>query len=141
MIFFSVNNLLDGSLTISRVVWLIASLSRNNLDPIINNILRETLIKLLSGGRAASVVKLLHNNIFRTTSSKSYSTVTSRERYLRAKEGLHNLLPWWCFGFRRKWQKMMDALLDPLQSAPLNKHLAYMLLDQIVANLYPEVSD
>ncbi|XP_043278854.1 sorting nexin-14-like isoform X2 [Venturia canescens] len=137
----AVESMFDGSYTISRIIWLIASLSRSSLDPVLNTFLRETLIKLLSDGRAASVVKLLHNTIFGSRIAKSSNVGKSREeRHERAKEGLHNLMPWWCFGFRRRWCRLMDSLLDPLQSPSLNKHLAYTLLDQIIANLYPEIS-
>ncbi|CAG5101241.1 Protein of unknown function [Cotesia congregata] len=73
---------------------------------------------------------------------KNLSTIIQDdEKYLGAKEGLHNLLPKWFFVLRNdSWCELMDSLLDPLQNAPLNKHLAYVLIDQIVLTLFPELS-
>ncbi|KAK0097139.1 hypothetical protein PV326_003144 [Microctonus aethiopoides] len=137
----AVENLLHVSPSTSTIIWLIASLSRPCVDPISNKFLHATLEKLLSDGRASMVVKLLHNVMFDTRNSNKSPTTNDEERYKSAKEGLYSLLPWWCFGIRTHyWHKMMDALLNPLQNAPLNKHLAYLLVDQVVATLFPEIS-
>lgn len=135
--------MLNVSSSISTCVWLAASLLRLNLDPFCSKYLDKTLAKLLSGGRAAMVIKLLHNVMFGSKSTrKNLSTmIQDDEKYLGAKEGLHNLLPKWFFVVRNdSWCKLMDSLLDPLQNAPLNKHLAYVLIDQIVLTLFPELS-
>ncbi|XP_015608100.1 sorting nexin-14 isoform X2 [Cephus cinctus] len=138
----ALESLLDTSHSVCRVSWLVASLSRNNLDPVVNRLLENTLVKLLSGGRAAIVVKLLHSNICGTKSNKKDVMVhiKNKDKYKNAKEGLYSLLPWWFVGLHSTWFKLMDSLLEPLQNAPLNKHLAYMLLDQLLANLFPELT-
>ncbi|CAD6221169.1 GSCOCG00005067001-RA-CDS [Cotesia congregata] len=139
----AVDSLLNVSSSISTCVWLAASLLHLNLDPFCSKYLDKTLAKLLSGGRAAMVIKLLHNVMFGSKSTrKNLSTIIQDdEKYLGAKEGLHNLLPKWFFVLRNdSWCELMDSLLDPLQNAPLNKHLAYVLIDQIVLTLFPELS-
>lgn len=133
-------SLLDVSSSTTTLIWLIASLSRPTLDPICSKFLDETLTKLLSGGRAALVVKLLHNTMFGTKKT-SVSIFRDEERFNSAREGLYSLLPWWMIGIRTNyWCKLMDALLDPLQNASLNKHLAYVLVDQVVTVLFPELT-
>ena len=97
------------------------------------------IVKLLSGGRAAVVVKLLHSIIFDKEYKNSSSKVKPDGHYNSAKSGLYNLLPWWLFGIHSKWCKLMDSLLEPIQSASFNKHLAYMLVDQLLVNLFPEL--
>ncbi|XP_034949183.1 sorting nexin-14-like [Chelonus insularis] len=140
----AVDSLLNVSPSLSTILWLTASLSSSNIDPICNKFLDDTLAKLLSGGRAAIVVKLLHNTIFNSKVSKRPPSpvVKDEERYKSAKEGLYSICPKWLIGIRtRYWTKMMDSLLDPLQNAPLNKHLAYMLVDQLIVSLFPELSN
>ncbi|XP_015120407.1 sorting nexin-14 [Diachasma alloeum] len=138
----AVENLLDVSGLVSQFTWLIASLTRPSLDSICNKFMDQILTKLLSGGRAAIVVKLLHNAMFEAKSSTDVNASVARaQRYTSAREGLHSLLPWWCFRLRTNyWCRLMDALLEPLQNAFLNKHLAYVLVDQVLATLFPEIS-
>lgn len=109
------------------------------LDPVINKQFHNVLVKLLSGGRAALVVKLLQSVIFDPKKESSGVTLTGFERYSRARSGLHSILPWWFVGAYSQWCKLMDSLLDPLQNPSLNKHLAYVLLDQLLINLFPEL--
>lgn len=103
-------------------------------------------MKLLSGGRAAIVVKLLHAKLFNdecleeNAIGSSLTESQEQQLYETAREGLHSILPWWCFGLRGTWIKTMDSLIEPLQSPALNKHLAYLLLDQLVLDIFPEVS-
>ncbi|XP_008560799.1 sorting nexin-14 [Microplitis demolitor] len=139
----AVDSLLNAPPTISTFIWLAASLSRLNLDPICNKYLDKTLTKLLSGGRAAMVIKLLHNVMFGSKPTRNNVSTVSHEdeKYSSAKEGLYNLLPKWLLYLRNDyWCKLMDSLLDPLQNAPLNKHLVYFLIDHIVLTLFPELS-
>lgn len=103
-----------------------------------NTLFYNMLVKLLSGGRAAIVVKLLHAKIIGDY-MKDFSS-QGRDYYDIAKEGLHSLLPWWLMEFCKPWNKLMDSLLDPLQNAPFNKHLAYFLLDHLLVNLFPELT-
>lgn len=143
MLLFSVETLLEVGPLVSQFTWLLASVTRQSLDSITNEFLTRTLTKLLSGGRAAMVVKLLHNAMFEseTSTEGDPSRVTPEERYASAREGLHSLLPWWFFGLRNNyWCRLMDSLLDPLQNAFLNKHLAYVLVDQVLVTLFPEIS-
>lgn len=93
----------------------------------------------MSGGRAALVVKLLQESIFEDIEDREFKNIKSEEIYKGAREGLHNLLPWWLSNLHHKWCELMDALLDPLQNAALNKHLAYELVDQLLITLFPEL--
>ncbi|XP_011314371.1 sorting nexin-14 [Fopius arisanus] len=137
----AVENLLGVSGLVSQCTWLLASLARSSLDSVCNKFMNRILMKLLSGGRAAVVVKLLHNAMFEEKSSIDVNPSSRAERYKSAKEGLHSLLPWWCFGLHTNyWCKLMDALLEPLQNPFLNKHLAYVLVDQVLVTLFPEIS-
>lgn len=124
----------------SRFFWIFGFLSRERLDPVVNRMFRNMLVKLLSGGRAAIVVKLLHAKIVGDKSYMKDFSSQGRDYYDTAKEGLHSLLPWWLMGFSKPWCKLMDSLLDPLQNAPFNKHLAYFLLDHLLLNLFPELT-
>ncbi|XP_012271513.1 sorting nexin-14 isoform X2 [Orussus abietinus] len=136
------DTLLNVSPPVSRVLWLVATLARRNVDPMANRLLYDTLVKLLSGGRAALVVKLLYSSIFDldSTTGKDPSSHVDEDKRQAAKQGLHDLIPWWMVGLRSTWCSLMDSLLDPLQNAPLNKHLAYVLLDQLLASLFPELA-
>ncbi|XP_011865725.1 PREDICTED: sorting nexin-14-like [Vollenhovia emeryi] len=134
---------LDGLLSvppiISRLFWMFAFLSRERIDPIVNTVFYNTLVKLLSGGRASIVVKLLHAKIVGKNYMKDFpSQGKCRNYYETAKEGLHSL--WRLVGFSKPWNSLMDSLLDPLQNASFNKHLAYVLLDHLLVNLFPEVT-
>lgn len=106
----------------------------------VNTTFYNMLVKLLSGGRAAIVVKLLHAEIFGDKSYMKDFPSQRRDYYDTAKEGLHSLLPWWLMEFFKPWSKLMDSLLDPLQNAPFNKHLVYFLLDHLLVNLFPELT-
>ncbi|CAL1674633.1 unnamed protein product [Lasius platythorax] len=137
----AVDGLLDVPPIISRLLWMFASLSRKRVDPVVNAMFYNMLIKLLSGGRASIVVKLLHAKIAGRNYMKDFSSqARCRDYYETAKEGLYSLLPWWLMGFSKPWNNLMDSLLDPLQNAPFNKHLAYFLLDHILVNLFPEAT-
>lgn len=114
-----------------------ASLSREKMDPVVNAMFYNMVVKLLSNGRAAIVVKLLHAKIL---GSRRDIFSQGRDYYETAKKGLHSLLPWWLVGLFKPWSKLMDSLLDSLQNAPFNKHLAYFLLDHLLVNLFPEVT-
>ncbi|KYN30488.1 Sorting nexin-14, partial [Trachymyrmex septentrionalis] len=134
---------LDGLLNlpsiISRLFWMLAFLLRKRIDPYVNAMFYNTLIKLLSGGRASIVVKLLHAKIVGKNYMRDFpSQGKCRNYYETAKEGLHSL--WWLMIFPRPWNNLMNSLLDPLQNAPFNKHLAYLLLDHLLVNLFPEVT-
>lgn len=133
----AVDSLLQVPQSLSRVYWLAASLSYQSLDPIVNKILNDTLVKLLSGGRAAIVVKLLHNAIFGTKIVEREDADDKREQ---AQDGLNSIVPWWILGLHSTWKRLMKSLLDPLQNPQLNKHLAYLLVDQIVADLFPDIA-
>lgn len=135
----AVDGLLDMPPIISRLFWMFASLSRKRVDPIVNAMFYNMLIKLLSGGRASIVVKLLYAKITGRNYMKDFSSqARCRDYYEAAKEGLYSLLPWWLLGISKSWNSLMDSLLDPLQNAPFNKHLAYLLLDHLLVNLFPE---
>lgn len=138
----AVDGLLNTPPIISRLMWMFASLLRKRVDPVVNAMFYNMLIKLLSGGRASIVVKLLHAKITGRNYMKDFSSqARCRDYYETAKEGLYSLLPWWLVGFSKPWNSLMDSLLDPLQNAPFNKHLAYFLLDHILVNLFPEVTE
>lgn len=115
---------------------MIASTFRTSVDPFVNKWFYEMIVKLLSGGRAAMVVKLLHSAIF---SEETTDALPAEQYYKEARSGLHNLVPWWFFGIHSKWCELMDSLLEPIQNAAFNKHLAYLLVDQLLVNLFPEV--
>ncbi|EZA49201.1 hypothetical protein DMN91_007953 [Ooceraea biroi] len=137
----AVDGLLHIPPIIARLFWIFASLSRKRIDPLINTIFYNMLIKLLSAGRAAIVVKLLHAKIVEKNSTKDLTSQgRCRDYYETAKEGLYSLLPWWLMGLSKSWNKLVDSLLDPLQNAPFNKHLVYLLLDHLLVNLFPEVT-
>ncbi|XP_003705519.2 sorting nexin-14 isoform X1 [Megachile rotundata] len=138
----AVDRLLNVPPIISRTFWMFASSSRAKMDPYINVLLYNTLAKLLSGGRAATVVKLLHAKVMEDKdSSKDTSSRGNRRNYYEsAKKGLYGLLPCWLIGFYKPWTELMDSILDSLQNAALNKHLAYVLLDHILINLFPELT-
>ncbi|XP_018361321.1 PREDICTED: sorting nexin-14-like [Trachymyrmex cornetzi] len=134
---------LDGLLSlpsiISRLFWMLAFLFRKKIDPYVNAVFYNTLVKLLSGGRASIVVKLLHAKIVGKNYMRDFpSQGKCRNYYETAKEGLHSL--WWLMIFPKPWNNLMNSLLDPLQNAPFNKHLAYLLLDHLLVNLFPEVT-
>ncbi|KAG5322336.1 SNX14 protein, partial [Pseudoatta argentina] len=134
---------LDGLLSlpsiISRLFWILAFLLRKRIDPYVNAMFYNTLVKLLSGGRASIVVKLLHAKIVGKNYMRDFpSQGKCRNYYETAKEGLHSL--WWLMIFPRPWNNLMNSLLDPLQNAPFNKHLAYLLLDYLLVNLFPEMT-
>lgn len=133
--------LLELSPTVSRIFWVLASTLRQSLDPFINKWFYEMIVTLLSGGRAAIVVKLLHSVIFDTElelEDASFS-IKDDDYYSAAKNGLHNLVPQCLVGVHSNWCKLMDSLLEPIQCAAFNKHLAYTLVDQLLINLFPEL--
>ncbi|CAK9796439.1 Sorting nexin-14 [Anthophora plagiata] len=138
----AVDRLLNVPATIARVFWMFASTSRAKMDPYINILLYNALAKLLSGGRAAIVVKLLHAKVIGDKSRTKDTNIQANRRnyYASAKKGLYGLLPYWLIGFYKPWTELMDSILDALQNAPLNKHLAYVLLDQILISLFPELT-
>ncbi|KAK9303202.1 hypothetical protein QLX08_004982 [Tetragonisca angustula] len=135
----AVVRLLKVPLVISRILWTFASSSRAKVDPYVNVLLYNALAKLLSGGRAANVVRLLHTRVL--GEKKDLPAQANRRNYYEtAKAGLHGLLPCWLMVFYKPWIEIMDSILDSLQNAPLNKHLAYVLLDQILINIFPELT-
>jgi hypothetical protein len=140
IIVITVDGLLHISPIIARLFWIFASLSHKRMDPLINTIFYNMLIKLLSAGRATIVVKLLHAKIVDRTYMKDFASQTRYRDYETAKKELYSLLPWWLMGLSKPWNKLIDSLLDPLQNAPFNKHLAYFLLDHLLINLFPEVT-
>jgi len=141
IIIITVDGLLHISPIIARLFWIFASLLHKRMDPLINTIFYNMLIKLLSADRAAIIVKLLHAKIIDRNYMKDFTSQTRcRDYYKTAKEGLYSLLPWWLMGLSKPWNKLIDSLLDPLQNAPFNKHLAYLLLDHLLINLFPEVT-
>lgn len=138
----AVDRLLNVPPVIARTLWMLASSSRAKVDPYVNVVLYNTLVKLLSGGRAATVVKLLHAKVLgdKNRTRDTNTEATRRCYYEAARKGLHGLLPCWLIGFYKPWIELMDMLLNSLQNAPLNKHLAYVLLDQILVSLFPEIT-
>ncbi|OAD55595.1 Sorting nexin-14 [Eufriesea mexicana] len=138
----AVVRLLNVPSVIARILWMFASTSRAKVDPYVNVLLYNALAKLLSGGRAATVVKLLHTKVLGDKNrTKDLSLQSMRRNYYEtAKVGLYGLLPYWLMGLYKPWTEIMDSILDSLQNAPLNKHLAYVLLDQILINVFPELS-
>lgn len=142
VIIVSVVRLLHVPSVIERILWMFASSSRAKVDPYVNVLLYNALAKLLSGGRAATVVKLLHTKVLGDKNrTKDLSLQSTRRNYYEtAKIGLYGLLPYWLMGFYKPWTEIMDSILDSLQNPPLNKHLAYVLLDQILINIFPELS-
>ncbi|KYN01623.1 PREDICTED: sorting nexin-14-like [Cyphomyrmex costatus] len=134
----ALDSLLSLPSIISRLFWMLAFLLRKRIDPYVNAMFYSTLVKLLSGGRASIVVKLLHAKIVGKNYIRDFpSQGKYRNYYETAKEGLHSL--WWLMIFPKPWNNLMNSLLDPLQNAPFNKHLAYLLLDHLLVNLFPEV--
>lgn len=137
---FTVTGLLDVGPSLAGVYRLAASLCHRNVDPTINELLNETLVKLLSGGRAAHVVKLLHTAILNPESKDEGASSARSSKFDDASEGLSSLIPTWFLGLHSPWQKLTRSLLQPLQNPALNKQLAYVLLDQIAADLFPEIA-
>lgn len=135
----AVVRLLKVPLVISRILWMFASSSRAKVDPYVNVLLYNALAKLLSGGRAANVVRLLHTRVLGEKKDSS-AQANRRNYYETAKTGLYGLLPCWLMVFYKPWIEIMDSILDSLQNAPFNKHLAYVLLDQILINIFPELT-
>ncbi|XP_043256850.1 sorting nexin-14-like [Colletes gigas] len=138
----AVDRLLNISPIITRVFWMFASSTRAQVDPFVNILLYNALVKVLSNGRAAAVVKLLHSKVMGDKNyTKELTLQKSRRNYYEnAKKGLHNLLPYWLIGFYRSWIELTDSVLDSLQNATLNKHLTYVLLDHILISLFPELT-
>lgn len=139
----AVDRLIRVPPTVSRLLWMFASLLREIVDPLAETALYNTLAKLLSGGRAAIVVKLLHVKIVGSKKGLQKERNTQgnlRHHYETAKEGLSNLLPWWLFVFSAPWNKLIDSVLEPFQDAPLNKHITYLLLDHTLTCLFPELT-
>ncbi|KAF7990048.1 hypothetical protein HCN44_008722 [Aphidius gifuensis] len=138
----AVESLMDVPESASRIIWLVACLNRSRFDSFLNKYLDDTLVKLLSGGRAAIVIELLQKAIFNENNSSEPQSVYIKDEkcYRNAKQGLYSLLPWWTFGLLDNyWRKLMISLFEPLQSPTLNKHLAYVLVDQVVAKIFPEL--
>lgn len=120
----------------------ISSSQSAKMDPYANILLYNVLAKLLRSSRAATVVKLLHAKVMddkNHTKNLSFQ-INRRNYYETAKKGLYGLLPYWLMGFYKPWIEIMDFILDSLQNAPFNKHLAYVLLDQILINIFPELT-
>ncbi|KAL7288116.1 sorting nexin-14-like isoform X2 [Trichogramma pretiosum] len=141
----AIDSLIEVPGTFSKLLWVMASTFRHSLDPLINRWFYNMIVKLLSGGRAALVVKLLHSTIFDTDfEDEDFDTsspkLEAEEHYNLAKSGLYNLVPWWVFGVHSKWCELMDSFLEPIQNAPFNKHLAYTLVDQLLINVFPELT-
>ncbi|XP_053994319.1 sorting nexin-14-like [Hylaeus volcanicus] len=137
----AVDRLLNIPPIVTRVFWMFASSTHAKVDPFVNIVLYNALVKVLSSGRAATVVKLLHAKVLGEKGRMKESTSQGYRRnyYESAKKGLYNLLPYWLIGFYRPWTELMDSLLDSLQNATVNKHLAYILLDHILISLFPEL--
>ncbi|XP_014206596.1 sorting nexin-14-like [Copidosoma floridanum] len=133
----ALESLLEVPPTVSKIIWVLASTVHQSVDPFVNKWFYKMIVTLLSGGRAAIVVKLLHEVIFETEDVDEGAK--AEEHYRDAKDGLYNLVPWWVFGVHSKWCDLMDSLLEPIQNAAFNKHLAYLLVDQLLVNLFPEV--
>lgn len=133
----AVATLLQTPVSVSRFLWMLTVAVRSTLDPLINNALHNALVRLLSGGRAATVVKLLHTKILNAREMSLArrewrSQSANRDWYAAAREGIRGILPHWL-------RDLGDSLLEPLQHAPLNKHLAYTLLDQVLVSIFPEI--
>ncbi|XP_006608646.1 sorting nexin-14-like isoform X1 [Apis dorsata] len=139
----AVIRLLNVPSIISRIFWIFISSSQSaKMDPYANILLYNVLAKLLNSGRAATVVKLLHAKVMddKNHTKDSSFQINRRNYYETAKKGLYGLLPYWLMGFYKPWIEIMDFILDSLQNAPFNKHLAYVLLDQILINIFPELT-
>lgn len=136
-----VDRLLHVPPVIARVTWMLAFSTRAKVDPLVNALLYNALAKLLSSGRAATAIKLLHTKVMSDKSRMNEKTCQENRRvlYENARKGLYSLLPYWLIGFYKPWTELIGAVLDSLQHAPLNKHIVYVLLDQIVTSLFPEV--
>ncbi|XP_076243695.1 sorting nexin-14 isoform X2 [Calliopsis andreniformis] len=137
----AVDRLLHVPPIIVRVVWMFAFSTRAKVDPFISVLLRNALVKLLNSGRAATAIKLLHSKVMsdRIHTKELASQENPQIHYENARKGLHNLLPYWLIGIYKPWTELIDSALDSLQNAPLNKHIVYVLLDQIVLSLFPEL--
>ncbi|XP_031833287.1 sorting nexin-14 [Nomia melanderi] len=137
----AVEKLLNVPSIITRAVWMFAFSTRTKVDPFVNILLYNTLAKILSSGRAAAVVNLLHTKVMSDKShvKERISQGNCENCYEGARKGLYNLLPYWLIGLYKPWTELMDSVLDSLQNAQLNKHIAYVLLDQILISLFPEL--
>ncbi|KAG7196813.1 hypothetical protein KM043_016926 [Ampulex compressa] len=135
---------MDRLLTIppilSRFCWMFASLARDRIDPMVGAAFHHFLKKLLSGERAAGMVRLLHARITSPRRTVKDPQGGQWDYYENAKDGLHNYLPWCLYIVYAPWCKLTDTVLDTLQHAPLNKHLVYLLLDHLLVNLFPEIT-
>ncbi|XP_058798225.1 sorting nexin-14-like [Phymastichus coffea] len=136
----AMGSLLELSPMICRIIWVITSAIRASIDPFVNKWFYEMIVKLLSGGRAAMVVQLLHSAIFSNEAKHPSSKIPAEVYYNEARSGLHNLVPQWFLCIHSKWCELMDSLLEPIQHAAFNKHLAYMLVDHLLVNLFPELT-
>nr|XP_033337093.1 sorting nexin-14-like isoform X1 [Megalopta genalis]XP_033337095.1 sorting nexin-14-like isoform X1 [Megalopta genalis]XP_033337096.1 sorting nexin-14-like isoform X1 [Megalopta genalis] len=137
----AVEKLLNVPSMVTRAVWMFAFSTRTKVDPLVNILFYNALTKILSNGRAAAVVNLLHTKVMCDKSCKKerISAGNCENCYESAKKGLYGLLPYWLIGLYKPWTELMDSVVDSLQNAQLNKHIAYVLLDQIVISLFPEL--
>ncbi|XP_076674344.1 sorting nexin-14 [Andrena cerasifolii] len=138
----AVDKLLHVPSVIARVIWMLALSTRAKVDPFVNVLLYNVLAKLLSSGRAATAVKYLHTKVMgdKRFMHETTSEETRQNYYENAKKGLYNLLPYWLIGLYKPWSELMNSVLDSVQHPPLNKHTAYILLDQILISLFPELT-
>ncbi|XP_076655780.1 sorting nexin-14 isoform X1 [Halictus rubicundus] len=137
----AVDKLLNVPSMVTRAVWMFAFSTRTKVDPLVNILLYNALSRILSSGRAVAVINLLHTKAMGDKNRmKERISQGNRENCCEtAKKGLYGLLPYWLIGFYKPWTELMDSVVNSLQNAQLNKHIAYVLLDQIVISLFPEL--
>ncbi|XP_076296987.1 sorting nexin-14 isoform X2 [Lasioglossum baleicum] len=137
----AVDKLLNVPSVVTRAVWMFAFSTRTKVDPLVNILLYNALTRILNSGRAAAVINLLHTKAMgdKNRMKERFSQGNCENSCETAKKGLYGLLPYWLIGFYKPWTELMDSVVNSLQNAQLNKHIAYVLLDQIVISLFPEL--
>ncbi|KAL6733301.1 hypothetical protein Aduo_003957 [Ancylostoma duodenale] len=118
-------------------------LCRNTIDSLMLHLLRRVYGSILDEQNIVTLVQFIQTAIFCSDGSQPSDQEKSLREELavrRALEFAQEELP--SFMLRmldsKSWRGGIKRLVNTLQYPRLNKHLSYLLLDLLVAKLFPE---
>ena len=138
VILYLAANLFKASNAVLHLMLGLRVLVKNSFNHLVDYGIRKKLSNVLTANRIAYLCRLTQSAIFEP------NTVTEADKLRRKEQALENfqnyLRPFVQFLFgREKFEVGTQFIFDCLQDPKINKQLAYVLIDLVAVELFPEL--
>jgi len=134
--------LFNAKAFVVRMMNGIGILVRNTFEHLVDYAIATKLSQVLSVNRMAFLCKLTEDAIF----EENVAPRTDEDKLRRKKSALNNFqafvrpLIQWCVG-RQDFESGTKFIFEGLQDPIINKHLAFRVLDLLLAEIFPELQE